>query len=496
MKKQILLVLLAMFSQIIFAQNTTKLKVKESVEFKDKVKSGGIHAFYTSDNGFTAMVRANKKHYLFDIFDNDLKKVFSKVIESDKKESTIGNLFYRNEIKMVTVHSTSKRERTIYCHVFNLKEQTHKKVELFNATVEKKQSLFSGSNKRETSVAISPNGKYFAVATDNIKKNLNSYTIRVFDSNTLKLVYKKSYQEHKEKYFQPNDLVVDDSGAVYALGRQFLEGKSQKKKGEANYDFILNKITKDDTKTLLLKLDNEHIQSLVIHKEEDHLKLIGFYSEKNVNRIKGGISILIDAVNMNVKDKKAVVLPKTVYEDLYSYRKANKKKEKELSSFYVDYVIEDSFGNTFLLAEEFYVTTTYVPTGTTGGYWQTVYHYDDILILKFDKNGDLSWGRSVFKRSTTPSYNAFLKDDKLHIILNSGKSLTEKKDGRTKVSKGWFESSSLYDFVYESNGDVSYDKIQDNKGNTYYIPYYGDYNNGKFIMTSSGRKRKQFMILE
>jgi len=43
---------------------------------------------------------------------------------------------------------------------------------------------------------------------------------------------------------------------------------------------------------------------------------------------------------------------------------------------------------------------------------------------------------------------------------------------------------------------VSYDKIQDNKGNTDYIPFFGTYRNDTFLMMSSGRTKKQFMILE
>ncbi|GAB5563050.1 MAG: hypothetical protein Wins2KO_01130 [Winogradskyella sp.] len=149
-----------------------------------------------------------------------------------------------------------------------------------------------------------------------------------------------------------------------------------------------------------------------------------------------------------------------------------------------------------MLAEEFYITEVYVNNGMNGGYWQTVYHYDDILILKFNSSGQLDWGRSIFKRATAPSYNAFVKDDELHVLLNSGKNLLEKKDGRTKVSKGWFESTSLYDIVYDKFGEVTYSKIQDNKGKTFYLPYFGTFEEGKFIMMSSGRKKRQFMILQ
>jgi hypothetical protein len=131
-----------------------------------------------------------------------------------------------------------------------------------------------------------------------------------------------------------------------------------------------------------------------------------------------------------------------------------------------------------------------------GGYWTTTFHYDDILILKFDKTGAINWGRSIFKRANSPSYNAFLKNDQLHVLLNSGKNLTEKSDGRTKVSKGFFESTALYDFTYSVDGEVAYNKIQDNKGNNYYMPFYGTFNSDVFIMVSDGVRKKQFMILQ
>lgn len=483
-------------TSIAFSQQITNLNVIESPEYKDKVKSEGVLAIHTSSSGLTGIVRSSKKNLLFDIFDKDLKKTFNKLVESSKKERFVGDLFFGDEIKVFTVLSPKKRERILYCHTFNLENKTYKKVELFSTTVEKNQSLFSiGRNKRQTSFAISPNGDYFAISTDNIKKNLNAYTIRVYNSNSLSLVFKKSYQEHAEKYFEPNDIVMDNSGTVYAVGKQFIKGRKEKKKGEANYTFVVNSISKEANKSLKVNLgEDEHIRSLVL-RNDNQLKLLGFYSESRSGRIKGACSFTIDKGFNAVVDKKLNILPTSVYEDLYGYRKAKRKKGKELSNFYIDYVVEDSKGNTFLLAEEFYITQHYVSNGMNGGYWRTVYHYDDILILKFNAKGNLDWGRSVFKRSNSPSYNAFLKDDKLHVLLNSGKRLSEKKDGRTKVSKGWFESSSLYDFEYAASGETMYNKIQDNKGQTYYLPFFGTYSNGKFIMMSSGRKKKRFMSL-
>lgn len=499
MKKVLLILTICFTNSIIFAQST-ELKVSESPEFIDKEKAKTVLAIYTNKKNNTVVLRSGKKNFMLDVFDQNLNKIHNQIIESTKKERYIGHVAYNDVIDFITVFSPKKKERIIYCHTLNLVSNSYKKTKLFGKTVEKNQALFSGSSKRETNVAISPNGQYLVIATDNIKKNTNAYEIHVYDTNTFELEYTKDYQNHTDKYYEPNDLAIDDRATVYVLGKLFKKGKSQKKDGEANYQFTLSKVDKSSSKDLKINLETDlHIQSLVINNSNKDMQLVGFYSTTRAGRINGGCSFLVNPITMAVIKSKTAELPKQVYEDLYGYRKALKKKRKgkELKSFYVDYVLFDSHGNTYILAEEFYVIQVYISNGMNGGgYWQTTYHYDDILIMKFDNNGVLDWARSVFKKAQSPSYNAFIKNDELHVLLNSGKNLNQKKDGRTKVSKGWFESSALYDFTYNKIGEVTYNKIQNNKGNTYYLPYYGTFENNTFLMMSSVRKKRQFMKLE
>jgi hypothetical protein len=482
------------------AQNTTTLKVRESIEFKDDVKSGEVIAMFTSQSGFTGIVRDSKKDLLFDVFDESLNRIKNIVVSTDKNEDFYGDLSFGNIMKVFTVFSPSKKDRIVYCHEFNITDGSHKRTELFKVEVEKNQSLFSGGNKRKTGFAMSPSSKYFVVSTDDIKKNSNSYTVQVYDSETLDLIYKKAYQENVDKFYEANDLTIADNASVYALGKLFLEGRSQKKGGVANYDFILNKITKTDVQTTKVSFDKEaNISSLIISNIDNKLRLLGFYSDERAGKIKGTLVFDVNTQSMQVSKNKSFKLPDDVYNDLYSDSKAERKNERddELSRYYIDYVINDSKGNTYLLAEEFFVTQQYVSSGMNGvGYWVTVYHYNNLLVLKLNAEGELDWGRSIFKRATAPSYNAFLKDDELHVILNSGKNLTEKDDGRVKVSKGWLESTSLYDIVFDNQGAVLYNKIQDNKGNTFYTPYYGIYNGERFITISGSGGKKQFLILE
>ncbi len=369
---------------------------------------------------------------------------------------------------------------------------------MFKANVEKNQSIFSGGNKRETGFAMSPNGQYFVVSTDDIKKNSNSYTAHVYDSEILRLIYKKAYQKSVEKFYEANDLSIDDEKNVYTLGKLFLDGRSQKKAGKANYDFLLNKISSSNVQTIKIDVKNEetHIRSLSISNINNKIHLFGFYSEEGVGKIKGGSFFDVDTENMLITVNKFFELPDLVYKDLCVENKIERQKEKELSDYYVDYTMNDNHGNTYILAEEFYVTTQFVTYGMNGGGSSvSTPHYGNLLVLKLDKEGNLEWGRGIFKHANRPSYNAFVKNDKLHIVLNSGKTFTEMDDGRVKVSKDLFESTSLYDIAFSEKGEVNYNKKQDNKKHTIYRPYYGIYDENRFITIGERGGKKRFLIL-
>lgn len=360
-------------------------------------------------------------------------------------------------------------------------------------------SLFYSRRNRETNFATSPNEQYFVIASDNSTKRNNSSTIHVYDMNTLELVYSKAFQEHEKNYYKHSSLAIDNDGNVYSLG----EMRFDKKRGGAEYKYILNKISKVNNQELILDLDELHVRSLTIANATNNIDLYGFYAEKYEGRIKGGCSFKIDMNSFSLIRSKVNPLPLQVYHDLYGEKRGGKKKKKakELKNFYADYVLEDEEeGATYLLAEEFYITTTYVMNANGGGYTVSTPHYDDVLILKFNKDGDLEWGRSIYKKAKKPSYNAFLKNHKLHVVLNTGRNLQEQKNGRTKLSRGvlGIGATALYDFTYASNGEVKRNKIQENKvkGATKYQPYLGAYQNEKFMMMNYMKRKRRFMVLE
>lgn len=476
---------------------TDYFEIKESQKYRDQHKSTNIIGIHTTAQNLTIIARKSKATLIFETFDENAKGKKIKSVKLDKKENFVGELFYDNQLRIFMVQSPTKTKRILNCYTLDLSTFNYTKSTLLDTTVEKKSVLFSGQNKRQTNFSISPNNKFIAITTDNVKRNSNSYDVHLFDANTLAPIFTKGYYANEEKYYSSSDMIVDNNGVVFSIGKEYFKGNRERKQSKANYSYVITKIDNDKIATGKIDLtEDEFIKNMNLSFYKNNIRLIGYYSQDKVYGIKGVSQFSVDKNTLSILEKKKEALPTKVFEDLYGYRNAKSKKESELTSFNLDYILEDENGNTFLIAEEFYMVQVYMSNGVNGGgYYITTYHYDDILITKLDANGNLKWGRSIFKRATEPSYNAFLKDDKLYILLNSGKKLKDKTDGRLKVSKGWFESTSLYAFIYDIDGNLKYEKIQDNKGKTMYSPYLGSYNNEKFVMYNHSKGYKKIMIL-
>jgi hypothetical protein len=483
--KRFLFITILLCQSLIIAQNESDFKIYESPAYNDEVKTDSVRAIYTSDLGNTGIVRNDEKRIVFDLFNEKLSKIHTKIIETDRKETYIGDIFFNNQINVFTETFPDKDVKVLSCYVYNLIDRTDRKIELSSTTIDKRLSLFS--NEKGAEFSMSPNMNYFSITNYTIHRDEIFYHVNVFDSKTYKLIYDQQITRNENKFYSLSEIKIDNEKNVFVLSESFYDEESPKLKSEENRHFILEKFNGNNYSKLNLDLEGKHIKSLKTVVNENNYNVYGFYSDSGLNAIKGVCNILVDMNKFEIIEKNLQDLPAQVYADLFGNDKVDKKKDEELFNFKIDYILNDSQDNVYLLAEQFYITYNNN---------QKVEHYDDILIIKFNSNGNLDWGRSIFKKDYRTSYKAFLKNDDLHIILNSGKELKELEDGRTKTTQGFFESSALYDFVYNSSGNNSIHKLQNNKKNTYYLPKFGNYINGKFIMISDSRNERQFMSLE
>lgn len=493
MLNKILCLVFAMVIGIVQSQTDRSLTIKTGPEYNYKLKSDHVLSLHTLSSGHTGSVRENKKHYLLDIFDQNLNPLFSQTIQKEKKERFIGELFDDKTIKFFTELTNKKMEPTIFCHVFDLSKKTYKKVVL----LEKKEVLatkpFSKQIGKSINFTSSENGKYFAMSINTEKVN----KVYVYNCMTLALVFEKEYGNDTNRYLEPNDIFIDNTAVVYALGKEFGESLKDRNCNQSeNYIYHLYKITKDDLKFLKINSEGKSIKSLAIHTNNKQLQLTGLYAEKFSKNIAGGCTITVDQNLFKITETKVQEFKNPVTQSVLLQKNKRENDTKDPSSYIINTILKDNHGNTYLLAEEFFLSRYYISNSSLGGYCQTFPNYNDIFVLKFTVSGELLWGRSILKKSDSNSYNAFLKGNDLHVILKTDELLEEKKGALKKADKKMFEGSTLCDFSYSPTGELLQFAISNKSDDHQFIPNHGTFENNTFTVISSGSRKNQIIQLK
>jgi hypothetical protein len=492
-------VLLIFLIPTIYSQNT-HFTIEETTPFKDIKTSSALLGTYHYDNGEITIVRGIKNELIVSHFDasHDLQSNIELGI--DKKELFVGSAITGDRVQIFTSKKINKKTIGVYCRTFVPGFKQLKMTQLYTIDTGKKSfwldllMSLSGIRKHEENFRISPNGEYIAFAVDQINLKSSTSVIRIFDKNLLE-VYNASIQKENQGVFLFDDFIVTNDAEVITTGKVYKKGLKEPQGKKGGYEYMIHKITQDETIHKGIHLEEKFIQELRFAQTDNEIRLLGFYSEKNSFRMKGGISFIFDGSDITKISPKTTPFPASVYDDIYREGKAErrKKKGKEFQNYYLDYSIVDEYGDAYLLAEQFYITER---TRSLTTVYSSTYHYDNILIVKFDKEGNLVWGRSILKKSNEPSYNAFALDGKLHVLLNTGKNIQEKSNGRKEVKKKFLEKSALFDIVFDDKGEQTFEMIKENDGRKdFYSPNGGNYDYDTFIMANLSKNKRQFLIL-
>ncbi len=482
-----------------FSQNETEFKLYRSPEYRDAHKLDSIFAVHTSPDGRTGFIRHDKKRFYFDLFDDRLVNIHSEEIKKVRREEVVGDVFYNNEVKIFTQSYPEKEELLLSCYKMSFNDKSYERVDLSKWAIDKELGLFS--NKKGSSVALSPDEKYFTVTSYTINRNVIYFQVSVFNSETLEEVFSKQTKRNENKFYTIHESYLDSDLNVFVLGESYYNKEAENEKSDENRHYRIEKYSADGVADVKIQKSDKFINVMKSIQIGDKLNFYGFYSEIGDDRIKGVCNVFVDMTDLTLSEIKLQGLPTEVYEGIYGNKRADKKKKKgkELVGFIVNYILEDDMNNTYLLAEE-YTPGTYgtMPTGPgmMGGGYQSPPNYGNVVIIKFDESGDMLWGRSIYKSDTRATYNAFIKNDNLHVLVNAATNLDQKDDGRTRATKKWLGQTTLYDFKYDTKGEVSIKRIQNNKGKTLYIPHNGNFVDGRFIMLSDSWKERRFLVLE
>ena len=106
--------------------------------------------------------------------------------------------------------------------------------------------------------------------------------------------------------------------------------------------------------------------------------------------------------------------------------------------------------------------------------------------------GELVWGRGITKFSTILSYQAFLMDDKLMVMLSASK----KSGVRKKVVNSFFGKPVLVNVILDvETGEQQFETFPSQISKSIYLPYLGIFKNNQFILPNKSKSKKQFLVL-
>jgi hypothetical protein len=425
--KRLLIILLAITSPL-FSQTLT---YGFSNEF-ETIKKHDDLGFYNFEGKEYAEVYLRKGHdMIFQIFDEDFKNV--------KKQETVllpGDSRYFENEGLFNVKSR-------FFWFYSTWDRSAETERLFALPFDKASMKFETNEiKLIETRRLDPLQKYrFSYSTDSTKL-LVTYRVKpiekrdklnkdiigfnLFDHHMNKLYSAEIEMPYSEYDMDNLAYEVDTRGNIYMLTKvrinNSLDGEVDREtKNGYRYELIRVNQKENILQRIKINLDNKFTNSAILAEDLEHnIVIAGYYSDvKNGQGSNGAYIIRLEYDENNaVKDfrKTYCEFPAETlkaYESARSRRKMDKKDqngELEASNLVLKNVVFNDDGSVILIGEEYYVITQtnyyYVGNGMSSSYTTRTYYYNDILVLKADKDGKTLWCNKIPKQqSGTTTYD-------------------------------------------------------------------------------------------
>lgn len=225
---------------------------------------------------------------------------------------------------------------------------------------------------------------------------------------------------YKERSFKVSHHLIDQNGNVHMITALNYE----RNKGENNSNSFVNHSynllsfypNENRLKEFEISLGEKYISALTFDMGPDgSLVIAGFYSNSASYSIAGTFYLRMDPITRRVVQSNLKPFEKSFMMEFIPEKKI--KKGKELSDFYFDHLIVQQDGSAILVAEQYYMQISYNyndpymyggfygPTYGPWGYspynrsnYNYQYYYNDIIIVRVSKDGEIEWARKIPKR--------------------------------------------------------------------------------------------------
>lgn len=285
---------------------------------------------------------------------------------------------------------------------------------------------------------------------------------------------------YTEKKMDNLDYSVDAQGNAYILAKIFDDNttKNKTKDDKPNYHLELLRIEKESgtiTKTPI-SMAGKFISKLWIYEStEDYMICTGFTNKGIDVDDADGITLFKISKDGAISDMKNYPIPLDILNQYVSEKtkKRNEKKEKDDKAEFQELELRQlrvqADGSIIIVGEQHYIVAhTSYSNGRSYTYY--TYHYNDMLITKIDKSGELAWMKKLPKRQTGKagiggmSYSYMLGDGCHYLMFldnvkNMDLTVNDFPDGHTDGAGGYLTAYKVND----GDGKVSKISILDTR---------------------------------
>lgn len=452
-------------------QHNLDISILKSKVFKEKkdikilsIKKDSIGNLYVFKQN------SSEKKIIVEKFTADFIKINSQEIDTKfgnkiekffLRDDVVGFIEYRKIIEKFIVTNYEVNIYTSSLETLNFDKRT-----LFNVDPEE-YSLYKGN----MTFLESKKNIIFNITPDN---NNGNYKTIVFDKDFNKLWENQFTLPYGDKIKNLVGIKASEDGDVFLLFKIIFN--KEKKKEIDNYYHELIKITKDNKLSKKLNLENNlAVLNFAINDNKD-VTCLGFYSEKKEDKIKGFCSFILNSKTLSINHKTSTKFSNDFFNNTNGISRNRKLDELTLSD-----ISFGQNGNIKINAQEIYFTQAANNFNTMPGSGlfintnSTIAHYDDIISIKTNKNGELIWSKNINRKNRLGptglyfvSYGLIHNNYKDFIVLNSYKNIL----GPNKENSGFHENfllpitknnSNLYFVEFNKTGNSVCHTILKNK---------------------------------
>ncbi|MBL0743828.1 hypothetical protein [Chryseolinea lacunae] len=261
------------------------------------------------------------------------------------------------------------------------------------------------------------------------KNEPESFGFQVLDDTMTPLWNKEVKLPYADGLFTIESTRVDNEGDVYLLAVIYKDKRKSKRHGLPNYTYnvfaFLNKGT--EAKEYPISLEDRFLTDMQIEiLNNKNLICAGFYSEKGTNSIRGSYFLTVDAATKEIKTKSFkefgidfITQNMKEGEADRARRKEKNGDENEMLEYDLDKLLVGKDGSAMLIGEQYYMTTStsnMMMNGMMQNYTTYHYNYNDIIVVKIDPAGQISWAEKIAKRQHTIDDGGFYSSYTMSIV--------------------------------------------------------------------------------